>query len=207
MIPPGGKNLVVKIWPYFKLRIWIVFSNICALNWPKSKKKRKIMKDSFKNWQFQNSKRKKVKMKRYYHCRKLGLLIRDLSARDRLIPDSSVGQRSAITVDILGFGRQGHSNSIWNAKRSFRAARTKRNENPSGGRWGRNLEVCTNSYLWLIDYDSLKHQFSKLFRQQMLAKFAEDDRIELMNAQKRRMKVILSIYARTNTDWTQSNLF
>jgi len=37
-------------------------------------------------------------------------------------------------------------------------------------------------------------------RQQMLAKFAEDDRIELMNAQKRRMKVILSIYARTNTD-------
>ena len=34
----------------------------------------------------------------------------------------------------------------------------------------------------------------------MLAKFAEDDRIELMNAQKRRMKVILSIYARANTD-------
>ena len=47
--------------------------------------------------------------------------------------------------------------------------------------------------LWVIDYYSLKYQFSKLFRQQMLAKFAEDDRIELMNAQKRRMKVSLFI--------------
>ena len=31
---------------------------------------------------------------------------------DHLIPNSSVGYRSAITVGILGFGRQGYSNSI-----------------------------------------------------------------------------------------------
>merc|ERR1712147_134946 len=52
-----------------KLRISIVFSNICVLNWPKSEKKKKIMKDSFKNWQFQNWKRKKVKMKRIWQTR------------------------------------------------------------------------------------------------------------------------------------------
>ena len=60
------------------------------------------------------SQNEKVLIIPYYHSRKLGLLIRDLSwaAKDPFIPNSSVGCRSAITVGILGFGRQGHSNSI-----------------------------------------------------------------------------------------------
>ena len=57
--------------------------------------------------------------------------------------------------------------------------------------------------------------FSFSFRQQMLAKFAEDDRIELMNAQKRRMKVSLPHFDRTRPQFqpfwskflTQTNLF
>ena len=55
--------------------------------------------------------------------------------------------------------------------------------------------------------------FSFSFRQQMLAKFAEDDRIELMNAQKRRMKVSTPHFDPTQFQpvWskflTQTNIF